>query len=276
VTEYKDITTNDPAYKYAISQAPFRSTPGGILTEQKYIPQNGIVKPTGNKVTLTWYGNETVWEEIIYREITGWCYSGYLDTYEEVYPNEVDIPIATPSEIDAAQYIIYENHKKYNQCGEICVAFIVGDDLLSLLDTWKLNSPKYYERIYKYPNDKGTGIGDLDNLLNTVYGYSIPSLKLVDALNDPVIGRAMLSQERLMNLLVDGYSPIIGVRISGTTGRLQSTGVSHWVVPTRVFPNGTNRGFVELYNPFPNRKELYSWDEFYKAVGSPWGICVKK
>jgi len=32
------------------------------------------------------------------------------------------------------------------------------------------------------------------------------------------------------------------------------------------------RGLVYVYNPFPNREEVYSWREFAASAMSPYGV----
>ena len=62
---------------------------------------------------------------------------------------------------------------------------------------------------------------------------------------------------------------LAGVNISGRTGRLQPSGVAHWVVVTKITPQGNlvggNGGWVEIYNSFPNCWEEYSYREFKEA-----------
>jgi hypothetical protein len=37
------------------------------------------------------------------------------------------------------------------------------------------------------------------------------------------------------------------------------------VVLDKVIPDGINRGWVEIYNPFPNKRQMYSFNEFIKS-----------
>jgi hypothetical protein len=57
---------------------------------------------------------------------------------------------------------------------------------------------------------------------------------------------------------------------------MRGSGALHWVVVDRIVADGVNRGFMELYNPAPNRVQLYSWDEFIKSAGSPYGLWVPR
>ncbi len=56
---------------------------------------------------------------------------------------------------------------------------------------------------------------------------------------------------------------------------------NHWVVLYKITDNGnrnkvTNNGLrVEIYNPFSNRRETYSYNEFYNScIGSPKGAAL--
>lgn len=257
---------------YTIGQPPLRDKPGGNTPSGRYVPQNKVISLLA-KQNVFYNGLDTVWYQIEYNGDIGWIYSGYAEPYSEKYPNEVDLNIATPSRYDAAQYIIYEDRPKYNMCGEICCAYFFNEDILSLLDYWKLQSPSYYERIYKGTLDKGTGVGDLKNLIGLY--TELATYDLTKVLTDPVLNRPILSQYSFADICKQ-YQIIIGVRISTSTGRLQPSGTNHWVVPVSVEPDGINNGIITLYNPFPNRKEVYLWYDFVKSVGSPMGICFKK
>ena len=255
--------------KYTVGYAPFREQPypGRKMMS---IPTNKIVEATGNQQYSPYGGELILWTEVIYAGRTGWTYAGYFDDYHELYPPEVSIPAATPSQDDGAQYLIYDGRTKYNMCGELCVAYIVGDDTTSLLDKWAAESPSYYGRIYKDYLDRGTGFGDLKNLLE-IYDYQ--DIERLDyALKDDIIGRAIMTPGRMANLIHDNHV-IVGVKISNRTGKLQKYGVLHWIVFNSIVMNEMG-GVVEIYNPFPNKKEIYSWDEFKTSVGSPYGLVV--
>jgi hypothetical protein len=84
---------------------------------------------------------------------------------------------------------------------------------------------------------------------------------------------------------------IAGVGIESLKGRLKtgSNAIRHWVVVERITPAGKqyqnkyfggNRGWVELYNPFMNVIEEYSYREFTTSMhetGADWyGLWVKR
>jgi hypothetical protein len=55
-------------------------------------------------------------------------------------------------------------------------------------------------------------------------------------------------------------------------------GIGHWVTVDKITPNGINAGRVEIYNPFHNKRQEYSFSEFIKSCSSPaWaGWWVKR
>lgn len=257
--------------KWTVSQTPFRTAPWGELIQN--IPPHVLVEETGRTEDVLKGSECSNWSEIAYGKSLGWCYSGYLEDYLERYPLEVFIATPTPPTTDAEQYTIYEGRTKYNLCGELCCAYLLHRGLIELLDKWKTEKPAYYTRIYKGVLDKGTGIDDLYSIF-TMYGYVPGMLRFDLGLKDYVLSRAVLTPRRLLKMLEDYGPAIIGVRIGSVSGHLQVSGVAHWVALTGVDPNGIDDGFVEVYNPFKNRRQLYPWDQFYASVGSPWGLWL--
>ena len=78
--------------------------------------------------------------------------------------------------------------------------------------------------------------------------------------------------------MLEKYYLIAGVKIDLNSGKLRGQGIGHWVVLDKIVPNGINGGWVELYNPFPNKRQEYSYDEFIKSCGGPsWsGVWIKR
>ena len=63
------------------------------------------------------------------------------------------------------------------------------------------------------------------------------------------------------------------------TGKLSGQGIGHWVVLESVTPNGRasgNGGWTEIYNPFPNKRQEYSYDEFMASFRTLDGLWVKR
>ena len=260
--------------KWVIWNAGFSAEPS---TKKDFdIPPGAIIEATGKQTVISTSGKETLWSEVIYRDQTGWVYDPYLEDYVEKYPpDEVHIPHPTPDPFDAAQYMIVDEGVKRNMCGELCAAFISGDDIETFLDKWKEKSPSYYSWALGGDSDHLTDLATLNSMLSA-YGYLTPCLRFDDGLRDQVIG-FKISPGRLQKMLDRNYL-IAGVKIDLAIGRLRGEGVSHWVVVDKVTPNGVNQGWVELYNPFPNRREEYSYDEFIHSAGpSSWlGLWVPR
>lgn len=260
--------------KWCIWYAPFREHPTGKnITD---IPLGAVVEATGNQQHAVVHGKESVWSEVTFKGKTGWIYETYLEDLVEKFPDfEVHIPHPSADPTDAAQYMLVDGRVKYNMCGELCVAYIGGDDIDTFVEKWKAASPNYHKWALFGTNDKPTGIDALDSMLK-VYGFPIPSLTFKAGLTDPLIG-FKISPGRLQKML-DTYYLIAGVRISNVTGKLRGQGIGHWVVLNNVIPTGVNGGWVEIYNPFPNKRQEYSYDEFINACGGPsWtGLWIKR
>jgi len=54
-------------------------------------------------------------------------------------------------------------------------------------------------------------------------------------------------------------------------------GVGHWVVLDKITPYGVNRAQVEIYNPYPNRREEYSYADFIRSCAPTYtGLWVNR
>jgi hypothetical protein len=62
------------------------------------------------------------------------------------------------------------------------------------------------------------------------------------------------------------------VHISNKTGVLQPSGTLHWVVVKNVNLERYKMGTVEVYNPFMDRNEIYSYREFAASAWAPFGV----
>ena len=81
--------------------------------------------------------------------------------------------------------------------------------------------------------------------------------------------------EQLAALMRD-YDIISSVRMNKITGRLDKTGVLHWIVPVSIWLDRFGYGTIDIYNPFPNRVERYSWAEFVSSAGWVYGTMKGK
>ena len=259
--------------RWCIWYTPFRSAPNGSQVMQ--LPLGSIVETTGNQQTVVVSGQETLWSEVIYKDQRAWVYDPYLEEYEEKFADhEVVIANPTPDPNDAAQYMLVEGNVKRNMCGELCVAYLMKEDIETFLAKWKVASPGYYKWKLFGANDNPTRADGLDDMLK-MYGYPAPNLRFDMGVKDPIIG-IKVSPGRIKKML-ETYWLIAGVRIDKISGRLRGQGIGHWVVVDSVTPNDVNSGWVVVYNPFRNKKQEYSYDEFINAMGIPRnGIWVKK
>jgi len=259
--------------KWCIGLAPFRDGPGGQRLMD--IPPGVIIDTTGRQQVVNAGEYDVLWSEITYRGTSAWVNDTFLEDYVEKYPNaEVLIPHPTAEPNDAAQYMILDGRVKYNMCGELCCAFIGGDDIETFLKKWEQVSPSYYKWALYGDSDKATGVDALESMLK-VYNHPFPITRFQAGLTDPIIG-FRITPGRIARMLEKHYL-IAGVRIDNLTGKLRGQGVGHWVVLDKIKPYGVNGGWVELYNPFPNRRQEYSYDEFIDASSPNWsGIWVSR
>ncbi|NJC94760.1 MAG: hypothetical protein FIB03_00230 [Anaerolineae bacterium] len=241
-------------------------------------------------------GDDNRWTEIVYihnefskekkkwvaSTITGWVNELYLDPYYEKYSNdEVKILHPTEDPTDARQYMIWDGDVRYNMCGELCVAHIIKKDidpkstLESVLQKWKDSPNKgsfsYTPRTIKF----GTNAPHLKDILELYPAYN----GLIDG--EPILAfrdglkAGVLSWEGMKDRLNTHY--LVALVVIDKTGTLiprDKDGVQHWVLVEKVTRNG-NR--VELYNPFPNRLQEYSFNEFASSCRvSLSGLWVKR
>jgi hypothetical protein len=191
----------------------------------------------------------------------GWIKSEWIEDYiEGMDSNCVDIAdIQTADPNDAQQYIDWKGIKQVNFCGQLCVCYSLGLKLSDFLNTWYTKQPSLYQRIFGAGRARGTGPGELVEM----YQFMDINAKLY---NDK-----QYSPARLQSL---ASHVIVSTRIDTATGRLNGGGVGHWVLVTDVIPERTGYGFVDVYNPFPNRLERYSWAEFIASARMPYGVII--
>lgn len=271
---------------YTIAQAPLLSLPAGA-TRLLDIPAGTIVTTDGQSQRKLYKGHYVDWLLITHvtssKKYVGWMYVGYLDPCaQEFAPGTVEIPSATPNPADPEQVFMRNGLAQWNGCGPLCVAFLLSEDLDSVLDTWK-NPPasagaariKYiYQLIFGKGKAPGTSSDELAAILEAF--NILDTDPLADELADPVIGRAILSPARLARLIDKGIDVIMSVHIESGKGRLRPTGVLHWVVPVRVVPDGAGLGRILLYNPYPNKLEWYDWEVFAASARAPYGLAVRQ
>ena len=226
------------------------------------------------------------WRQIEFRGRTGWAREDYLEDYTDRFPdNEVLIPHQTPDEEDAAQYMNLpgESGVKHNMCGQLCAAFIMEVDIESFIAEWKVAANNYYKKALAGGRDAPTGIDSVRSMFRPS-PYDAKEGEVLDfetALRDPITNRPVISPGSLKRLLETHYL-VAGVRIKPGdkyAGRLSGQGIGHWVVLDKITPNGALSGaggWVEIYNPFPNKRQEYTYDEFMRSFSGYNGIWVKR
>lgn len=180
------------------------------------------------------------------------------------------IPNATSDEKDAAQYMFRHGRKQYNLCGEFCVAYIAQDvahtdNIDDFLDYWQSKNLTLYQSLFKNGLARTTGIYDLERLLGE-YDYPLPCLRFSNVPVTPIAIYEMLKN----------YQAIVGVQID-YTGYLVGRGIPHWIVIESIEISDSNHAIINIYNPFDNLINPYSWRELMTSTGAyKHGIWVKR
>jgi hypothetical protein len=249
--------------KWCIKVTPLYEKPGG-KKQNVLLSEKRLYDVTGNQQMFLgkpWTEIKFVDKDGIQRQ--GWIQDVYLEEYVDDPVSrgfEVHIPNPTPDSTDAAQYMRWERDARYtNMCGELCVAFIAGEDIETFLTKWKEMKGSQYKAII--PFDIPTGAPVVNNMLK-VYGYPDNYITFQAGLggnND-----MLYTPGRFQKMLATHYL-IAAVRIDSVAGNIGEGPIGHWVVLDKVIPDGINRGWVEIYNPFPNKRQNYSFDEFIKS-----------
>jgi hypothetical protein len=188
----------------------------------------------------------------------------------EYYPNNVlQIPNATPETKDAAQYIMRHGRKQWNLCGEFCVAFCMrdeygSDNIEDYLNYWQAKTPSLYNSLFYNGLGRTTGIYDLTNML-TAYG-TIGILPFNKVIMSPYVVQAQLEQ----------YQAIVGVQID-YSGYLVGKGIPHWIVLDNIMVIDDTHAIVDIFNPYTNAHEPYSWKELMTSTGAyKQGLWVER
>ena len=180
-----------------------------------------------------------------------------MNTY---YPSKVlTIPNATPDNKDAAQYMFYKGRKQYNLCGEFCVAYCMQDeaytnDIDDFLNYWQAKDLKWYQTLFNNGLARTTGIYDLNKMLAA---YSVAAVDMIILHSSLGMYADYLAEHQI----------IIGVQIDNI-GYLVGKGIPHWVVIDKINIIDQFHAFVDVYNPYTNAIEPYSWRELMTSSGS--------
>ena len=247
-------------------QTPLYAEPGYNARRLKYLETGEMVKLERTIAP----GDE--FAQVRAGRFVGFVRQDWLEEYHDPFPAPA-LRLPQDGEIldavyagRAAQFLnlgwIGINRIHRNLCGEFCCAALAGMDVLPALEAWR----KAYPRAQKVLADnEGMGIPDLAAMLDAL-GLQGNGYVRFDAKNPP-------SPARLAAL----NTPIIGVGINGTTGKLvfgdfnPVTGkrvnvVRHWVVLLAVLAAGSG-GAAQIYNPFWNRVEIVAYGDLLEAGG---------
>lgn len=221
-----------------------------------------------NAVVDVYDGESDGVRNVEYQGINGWIDTKYLEPYLHALPYDlVDLSdIETPDNTDAKQYVIWDGAKQVNMCGEICVAYILGMPLSGILANWKVKRLPFYRRIFGSGKASGTTSRDLVELL----ALADVSASLLES------SYKKYSPYMLYNLIQNNWL-IVACNIDGGLGYLRGSGVGHWVLVMDVVQDRQGFGWVDVFNPFNNCVERYSWREFLASTRNyPYGVIVEK
>ncbi|HLO14029.1 MAG TPA: hypothetical protein VK206_04310 [Anaerolineales bacterium] len=273
--------------KWCVDRTPIHFSPEELQPSDQ-LDKGFVVELTGQQKTISADDHQTAWSEVAYKAesawVRGWVNDAYLDDYHEDFPDSGVVILHQTKELwDAQQYMVLGDGKtRYNMCGELCVAFIVNAGIDPVLAKWQANDPKSYNNILANGQDNLTEDTDLKNMLAAVlkeYGYGSDNDQIIpfrERLTFPVDQPGMLADLRKM--LATHYL-IVLVTISKAGGgalirKDSPVQTKHWVMLDKIIRNG-NR--VQIYNPFSNKREEYSFTEFYDSCQSSWkGLWVKR
>jgi hypothetical protein len=184
-------------------------------------------------------------------------------------PADPEIDLSRKAARAAAQYIDVKGalgwgQINHNLCGEFCVAALAASDVIPLLKQWLASSPNAKGILDK---DTGTSLADLQAMLDA-------SRKKYESFRAEA-SIAPLTPGYLRKMLDTGRMAIAGVGITNTGVLKWNSGIRHWVVIEDIIRVGSS-GWVRLYNPFPNREEVYPFDVVFDTISrSGIGLWVE-
>jgi hypothetical protein len=153
---------------------------------------------------------------------------------------------------------------QHNLCGQLCVAALIGSDVIPVLKRSLEAFPSARELLAQ---DRGTTTLDVEALL-TLVGKKYEFFRA-----EPSI--APLTPEYLRRSLDGGRMAIVLTGVTGLGVIRASSKILHWVVLEDVFPVA-NSAWVRIYNPFQNREEVYPLEAVFNPISkSTIGLWIE-
>ena len=184
-------------------------------------------------------------------------------------PADPEIDAALKAGRTGAQYIeiskvVGNAAIKHNLCGQCCAAALVGSDVLPLLQQW-VASDKHAMPILK--NDLGTSIADLQSMLDS-FNKKYEFFRAESSV-------APITPGYVRKMLDTGRMAIVGTGITYNGVVKARSPIRHWIVIEDILRVGSS-GWVRIYNPFPDREEVYPFDVAFDVTSrSAIGLWVE-
>jgi hypothetical protein len=184
-------------------------------------------------------------------------------------PADPEIDAARAAGRTGAQYIeisraIGSLAIKYNLCGELCAAALVGSDIIPFLQQWLAGYPRAKPILTQ---DDGTSIQDLQSMLD------LPGRKYEYFRAEASV--APITPGYVRRMLDSGRMAIVGTGITYTGVVKWNSHIRHWIIIEDIVRVG-NSGWLRIYNPFPACEEVYPFDVVFDSVAaSAMGLWVE-
>ncbi len=235
-------------------------------TKMRDLTPKSLIKATGETKNV----NGVLLERVIFTDTEdheGWVDVEKVEDYTENYDFDcVDVKdIQTHTLRDAEQYVIWEkvsSQTQYNMCGEMCICYLLEKKLSEMLDEWQQTEPSFWKKIF------GSG-----GVARGTYAEELVKIFALSGKEAETLAKYKAYTPDLLTKLINA---IVGVSISTVTGRLKGGPSNHWVVVTDVLNERFGYGLVYVYNPFPNRIEVYSYAEFLASAKVPYGAMMQE
>ncbi len=168
-------------------------------------------------------------------------------------PADPEIEAARQAGRTGAQYIeisraIGSAAIKHNLCGQFCAAALGGSDIIPFLTSW---ISSYQPALSMLKSDSGTSIADLQAMLD-VFNKTYEFFRAETSV-------APMTPSYLRKMLDSGRMAIVGTGITYDGVVKYGSHIRHWIVIEDIVRVGSS-GWVRIYNPFPNREEVYPFD----------------